>query len=139
MLPNAVLSGLSLSGWPMCITVLYSWKGWKLEVEFECNLTRHLRRAVRKPYYKICLKLKHTLICLTTCQEGWCAVLPEQLFLGELHRPSMKTKFISNRAPFLPRTEPCPWNVMTNSRFITVTILTITRHTICTDYNPSIL
>ena len=47
-------------------------------------------------------------------------VLPGQLILGEVHllrhRPSLKTKFISNRAPFLPRIGPCPWNVMTNSR-----------------------
>ena len=68
---------------------------------------------------KICLKFKHTLTRLTICQEGWCAVLPEQLFLGEVHllrdRPSLKTKLISNRAPILPRTEPCPWKVMTNS------------------------
>ena len=32
------------------------------------------------------------------------------------HRPSLKTKFISNRVPFLPPTEPCRWNVGTNSR-----------------------
>ena len=29
-----------------CIMLM---KGWKLEVQFECNLTRHLRRALRKP------------------------------------------------------------------------------------------
>ena len=33
-----------------------------------------------------------------------------------LRRPSLKTKFISNRVPFLPPTEPCRWNVGTNSR-----------------------
>ena len=33
-----------------CIMLM---KGWKLEVEFECNLTRHLRRALRKPRYDL--------------------------------------------------------------------------------------
>ena len=41
------------------------------------------------------------------CQEAWCAVLPEQHILGEVHllrhRPSLKTKLNSNRAPFLSR------------------------------------
>ena len=68
----------------------------------------------------ICMNLKHSLTCLAICQEGWCAVLSGQLIFGEVHllrhRPSLKTKFISNRAPFLPPIEPCPWNVMTNSR-----------------------
>ena len=69
---------------------------------------------------KICLKLNHTLTRLTICKKDDVPVLPEQLLLRKVHllrhRLSLKTKLISNQAPFLPRTEPCLWNVMTNSR-----------------------
>ena len=64
--------------------MLCKWQGWKTWVEFEYNLTRHLRRA-HQNLAKICLKLKHTLTCLAICREGRRAVLPEQLFLGEVH------------------------------------------------------
>ena len=88
----------------MCSTVLCRWEGWKTWSPISPVIWgEHFKNLA-----KLCLKLRHTLTCLIIYQEGWRAVLPEQLILWEVHllrhRPLLKTKLNSNLAPFLLQT-----------------------------------